>query len=138
MSHEPCPTNVTPHGMVYHTVCGYMGSCRCMWCARCDQVTGDTNQGHYWAFCKATGTRREFHFCCPDNCELETRIKDLRTLIDSPSSTEEDEDEGYYRMKSDHRAIQYFTARIIPRDEFNEKWERVTVGPYVNILKKGK
>ena len=42
-----------------------------MVCARCKQHTGNNNQGHYWAFCKVTRTKRQFHFCCPDDCELE-------------------------------------------------------------------
>jgi ribosome-binding protein aMBF1 (putative translation factor) len=42
-----------------------------MWCPRCGQLTGNTNQGHYWAYCKVTGTKRDFHMCCPDCCELE-------------------------------------------------------------------
>lgn len=51
--------------------CGYIGSCRCMWCSRCGQLTGNTSQGHYWALCKTTGNVEEFHFCCPEACELE-------------------------------------------------------------------
>ena len=51
--------------------CGYAGMCRCFWCGRCNNVTGNSNQGHYWAYCKVTATMREFHFCCPDDCELE-------------------------------------------------------------------
>jgi hypothetical protein len=50
------------------------GHCRCMVCARCGHHTGNATQGHYWALCKATGTIREFHFCCDDpafGCELE-------------------------------------------------------------------
>lgn len=42
-----------------------------MVCCRCHQHTGDNNQGHAWRFCKVTKTTREFHFCCPDDCELE-------------------------------------------------------------------
>lgn len=45
--------------------------CRCMICARCNRHTGNSHQGHYWAMCKVTGTKREHHFCCPGNCELE-------------------------------------------------------------------
>lgn len=51
--------------------CGYLNRCRCSWCGRCGQLTGNTNQGHYWKHCKVTGSLREFHFCCPDCCELE-------------------------------------------------------------------
>ena len=46
--------------------------CRCLVCSRCKRHTGNANQGHYWAYCKITKTDRDFHFCCPDNCELET------------------------------------------------------------------
>lgn len=48
--------------------------CRCVVCARCHHHTGNSNQGHYWGFCKVTGTVRDGHFCCPDpefGCELE-------------------------------------------------------------------
>lgn len=47
------------------------GRCRCVVCGRCGHHTGNGHQGHYWAFCKVTGTTRAFHFCCPDDCELE-------------------------------------------------------------------
>lgn len=68
------------------------GSCRCTVCARCGHHTGNSGQGHYWAWCKVLADRaraqlaagetlsmaelmnrgeREFHFCCPGNCELE-------------------------------------------------------------------
>lgn len=53
-----------------------LGRCGCppvtdeMTCGRCKKPTGNTNQGHYWAFCKVTRTTRTFHFCCPDDCEL--------------------------------------------------------------------
>ncbi len=46
--------------------------CRCMVCSRCKHHTGNSTQGHYWARCAVTKTMREFHFCCPDACELET------------------------------------------------------------------
>jgi hypothetical protein len=55
----------------YCARCGYVESCRCFWCGRCNQATGNSTQGHFWAFCKVTGTMRDFHFCCPDNCALE-------------------------------------------------------------------
>ena len=45
--------------------------CRCIVCARCGRHTGDSNQGHYWSYCKVIADTREFHFCCPDGCELE-------------------------------------------------------------------
>lgn len=47
------------------------GKCRCIICARCGKHTGNSHQGHYWAYCKATGEMRDFHFCCPGDCELE-------------------------------------------------------------------
>lgn len=46
-------------------------SCRCTICGRCGHHTGNSNQGHYWRLCKVTKTMREFHQCCPDDCELE-------------------------------------------------------------------
>ena len=45
--------------------------CRCLICSRCRQHTGNTTQGHYWSFCRVTRDLREFHQCCPDDCELE-------------------------------------------------------------------
>lgn len=53
-------------------------ACRCMICPRCNHHTGNSHQGHYWAFCKVTGKMEEFHFCCPDDCELQGG-KDGRT-----------------------------------------------------------
>lgn len=47
------------------------GGCRCIVCGRCGHHTGNSTQGHYWAFCKVTKTRRDFHQCCPGDCELE-------------------------------------------------------------------
>jgi hypothetical protein len=68
------------------------GTCRCIVCPRCGHHTGNAHQGHYWALCKVLLGRareslppgetlsldelhkralREFHFCCPGNCELE-------------------------------------------------------------------
>jgi hypothetical protein len=47
------------------------GSCRCLVCARCKHHTGNSNQGHWWGYCKVTKTVRAFHFCCPGDCELE-------------------------------------------------------------------
>jgi hypothetical protein len=49
----------------------YPGGCTCIVCARCGNHTGNSNQGHYWAHCKVTKTKREFHLCCPGDCELE-------------------------------------------------------------------
>ncbi len=48
-------------------------ACRCLICARCGQHTGNSTQGHFWRLCRASGDRREAHFCCPGDCELETR-----------------------------------------------------------------
>lgn len=45
--------------------------CRCVICGRCNEHTGNSSQGHYWAFCKVTGTFRSMHFCCPGHCQLE-------------------------------------------------------------------
>lgn len=45
--------------------------CRCATCARCGHHTGNSSQGHYWAFCSASGGLRRFHFCCPGDCELD-------------------------------------------------------------------
>jgi hypothetical protein len=44
--------------------------CRCVVCPRCHHHTGNSHQGHHWAFCSATKTMRDPHFCCPGNCEL--------------------------------------------------------------------
>lgn len=60
-----------PNGSRYCQNCMYTNTCRCMWCPRCEQLTGNTTQGHFWAFCKVTGKDREFHMCCPGDCELE-------------------------------------------------------------------
>lgn len=49
---------------------GVDGTCRHLTCGRCRQHTDNSTQGHYWSYCKDTNTDREFHFCCPDNCEL--------------------------------------------------------------------
>lgn len=45
-------------------------TCRCVVCPRCEEHTGNANQGHFWAYCKETRSVRTFHFCCPHNCEL--------------------------------------------------------------------
>lgn len=39
-------------------------------CGRCHTDTGNRNQGHYWAWCGVSHENEEFHFCCPDDCEL--------------------------------------------------------------------
>lgn len=44
--------------------------CRCLVCGQCGHHTGNSNQGHYWSYCKVTKTMRDFHFCCPEGCEL--------------------------------------------------------------------
>ncbi len=56
-------------------------------CGRCGGCSG--YQGHHWSHCKVTGTVREFHMCCPDNCELinpnaqrsDTRHHDALTAV---------------------------------------------------------
>lgn len=59
------------NGQKYCARCAYVNDCRCMWCPRCDQTTGNNTQGHFWAYCKVTRTDREYHMCCPGQCELE-------------------------------------------------------------------
>lgn len=52
-----------------------------MVCARCGKHTGNNTQGHHWSLCKVyvaqgkglSGSMRESHFCCPDDCELEAK-----------------------------------------------------------------
>lgn len=44
--------------------------CRCVVCGRCGHHTGNTHQGHYWAYCKVTKQQEAFHFCCPGDCEI--------------------------------------------------------------------
>lgn len=51
-------------------------SCRCIVCGRCERHTGNSHQGHFWKWCRVTKDMREFHFCCPDNCELEEKNVD--------------------------------------------------------------
>ena len=49
-------------------------ACRCMVCPRCHHHTGNSHQGHYWAYCRARRGPQQFHFCCDDpayGCELE-------------------------------------------------------------------
>lgn len=53
----PCPTGHC-HSRSSH--CGRCGGC-------------SSYQGHYFKHCSVTKTDREFHFCCPDNCELEDK-----------------------------------------------------------------
>lgn len=40
-------------------------------CGKCGEFTGNNTQGHLWGFCSVTRTVREFHYCCPEKCELE-------------------------------------------------------------------
>lgn len=40
-------------------------------CGRCGGCS--SYQGHYFKHCSVTKTDREFHFCCPDHCELEDK-----------------------------------------------------------------
>jgi len=47
------------------------GQCLCVVCARCGKHTGNSTQGHYWSYCKVTDELRDWHFCCPGDCELE-------------------------------------------------------------------
>ena len=68
-----CPACGFPHD---HREWGTFGGV----CGRCGQHTGNSNQGHYWAHCKATGTTRDFHFCCPTECELEALAEAERAL----------------------------------------------------------
>lgn len=44
--------------------------CRCVVCGRCGHHTGNSHQGHYWAYCQVSRQREAFHHCCPGNCEL--------------------------------------------------------------------
>jgi len=37
-------------------------------CGRCGGCSG--YRGHYWGWCSVTKDHSEFHFCCPDDCEL--------------------------------------------------------------------
>jgi hypothetical protein len=60
-----------PRGASYLNVLTGESFCRCIVCSRCGHHTGNSNQGHYWGVCKVAKTKRELHFCCPDNCELE-------------------------------------------------------------------
>jgi hypothetical protein len=65
------------------------GRCRCLVCGRCGHHTGNTHQGHYWAWCKVTRTIRKHHFCCPDpafGCQLEAEpAPDAATERPSPA-----------------------------------------------------
>lgn len=66
-------------------------TCRCMVCGRCNHHTGNTSQGHYWAHCTVTKSNREFHFCCPGDCELEDHaMVDLRARFREWKSTLDD------------------------------------------------
>lgn len=58
------PIGISANGEVIY-------GCRCMVCGRCNKHTGNSNQGHYWAWCKVRREMLDFHFCCDDDCELE-------------------------------------------------------------------
>lgn len=62
--------NCDADGGSYMTMDGYV-VCRCIICERCGHHTGNAHQGHFWSYCKVTGDVRDFHMCCPDDCELE-------------------------------------------------------------------
>lgn len=62
------------------------GRCRCMVCARCGHHTGNSNQGHYWSWCKVTKTIRKHHFCCRDP-EVRLRAGDGRESVMSWDAT---------------------------------------------------
>jgi hypothetical protein len=47
-------------------------ACRCLICPRCGHHTGNSTQGHWWQWCRVTGSMRNRHMCCPDDCELDT------------------------------------------------------------------
>lgn len=76
---QPAPATAcdAPSPSVYvHSYDGFgapIYRCNCLVCGRCNKHTGNSNQGHYWSWCKVTRSLREFHFCCPGNCELEAR-----------------------------------------------------------------
>lgn len=63
------------NGVPYCSDCGYLVTCRCSWCPRCGQLTGNNTQGHYWAHIERKNgtyiTTAPHHFCCPDACEHE-------------------------------------------------------------------
>lgn len=46
-------------------------NCRCVVCPRCNMHTGNSTQGHFWAWCKVTESRRDYHWCCEESCSLE-------------------------------------------------------------------
>ena len=54
------------------------GTCRCLICARCGHHTGNSTQGHWWRLCSVTHSARDFHFCCPGDCELEDPVAAAR------------------------------------------------------------
>ena len=71
---EPAPGSVCDADApsVYQMPDGTV-ACRCVVCPRCGQHTGNAHQGHYWGWCKVTGTIRAGHFCCGNEfgCELD-------------------------------------------------------------------
>jgi hypothetical protein len=48
-------------------------NCAYGFCGRCSGHVDNGHQGHYWKFCQVTKSLREFHFCCPDACEMEVK-----------------------------------------------------------------
>jgi hypothetical protein len=77
---EPLPcSSASRYGSVYLAEQASLCECpecragRTMLCGRCNKDTYNNTQGHYWSFCNVTQTVREFHFCCPGDCELEAK-----------------------------------------------------------------
>lgn len=68
---DPAPVYVIGHGVGNSLTGDLTFVCRCVVCGRCGHHTGNSNQGHYWSYCKVTRRREGFHFCCPDDCEFE-------------------------------------------------------------------
>jgi hypothetical protein len=58
---------------------GLPGEAGGLMCARCRRATGNDHQGHYWKHCRVTGGYRDFHFCCPGDCELEADEREERS-----------------------------------------------------------
>lgn len=59
------------HCCATHAKAGDFGLGSHYHCPGCWAETG--MYGHHTTFCKATGTQREFHRCCPGDCALETK-----------------------------------------------------------------
>ena len=75
------------HPPVYLADDGETFICRCVVCARCGHHTGNSNQGHYWSLCTITGRDEEFHFCCPNACELHPASDPTITTTDITKSS---------------------------------------------------